>query len=221
MIRTISVLAFHPNEIGPSDAHVSKWVDAGAFEIDVELEDNPANVSFRPVGKFVVQSAEIEGITTYLARLDSKPIGILQLHRNSDGLWASETLGVLSSQQGQGLGLVFYETALADLGKLASSASLSRGSSKLWKFLVTKHRGVFVIQGEYSSTGRPLEVKIKDWVLEQGMTYPVFTKADGTPIQLDNLLRSTNAREKAAAYNGYYLIKAFGGSSKPLEHWPF
>jgi GNAT superfamily N-acetyltransferase len=216
VIKTLLVLGFQDNDIDANSSSIDGWVDAAHSDIEYAKEENPGNVQVRTVGKFTIENAEIEGAQTYVVCLKTKPIGVLILHRNDDRVWATETIGVLPEYQGQNLGTLLYETALADIGKLGSSTSLSGGSSKVWKALCLKHKGVFVIPEDYTSSGKALEVQIKGWVLEGGVTYPVFSKADGTTITLRVLL----ATGSKAAKEGYYLLKAFGGGSKVSENWP-
>ncbi len=216
MIKTLPVLGFQDNDITPSESSIDGWVDAAHSDIEYVKGENPSSVQTRLVGKFTIENAEIEGIHTYVVCLKTKPVGLLLLHRNDDRVWATETIGVLPEYQGQNLGTLLYETALADIGKIGSSTSLSGGSSKLWKALCIKHKGTFVVPEAYTSSGKALEVQIKGWSLEGGTTYPVFSKADGTTVSLRYIL-TTGSK---AAKEGYYLLKAFGGGSKVSENWP-
>lgn len=211
MIKSLPILGFQDNDIDANSSSIDGWIDYAHDEMQRVSKDS------RTVGKFTVVSAALDEGQTYLIYLKDKPIGILSLQRNDDRVWATETIGVLPEYQGQNLGTLLYETALADLGKIGSSTSLSGGSSKVWKALCLKHKGVFVIPEEYSRTGKPLEVQIKDWSVEGGMTYPMFSKSDGSKVTLRSLLISgSNAAKK-----GYYLIRAFGSNPKISDNWPF
>lgn len=213
MIKSVPVLSFQDNDIDANSSSIDAWI-ADAHE---ELQRASSEVQSKTIGKFTMSSAEVDGSQIYLVYQKMTPVGVLILHRNDDRVWATETIGVLPEHQGQNLGTLLYESALTDLGKIGSSVSLSGGSSKVWKALCLKHKGVFVIPEEYSRTGKPLEVQIKGWSVEGGITYPVFSRANGSTVSLIGLLEEGSN----AAKRGYYLIKAFGTSSKISEHWPF
>ena len=216
MIKTLPVLGFQDNDIDANSSSIDSWID---YAHD-EMQGVSGDAHLRTVGKFTVVSAELGGGQTYLVYLIDKPIGILSLQRNDDRVWATETIGILPEYQGQNLGTLLYETALSDLGKIGSSTSLSGGSSKVWRALCLKHKGVFVIPEAYSKTGKPIEVHIKGWVLEGGITYPTFDTSKGTR-SLKEIVKAAGFTEGDAAKEGYYLIKAFGSSSKIAEVWPF
>lgn len=224
MIRNLPVLGFQDNDIGTSDSSIDRWVD----DVYQEMQTS-TDVQSRAVGKFTVSSSELNGFhasylngsQAYLVYQSVKPIGVLVLQRNEDRVWATDTIGVLPEYQGQSLGTILYETALSDLGKIGSSTSLSGGSSKIWKALCIKHKGTYVISAEYSGTGKPVEVQIKDWSLEGRITYPVFSLSDGTLLSLRTLNTRSSLRGKKAASEGYYLIRAFGSNPKVSDNWPF
>jgi GNAT superfamily N-acetyltransferase len=220
MIKGLPILGFQDNDIGVSDSSLDRWVDDAHSGLDSAKEKNPSSVQARAVGKFTIENAEIEGVNTYVVYLKTKPVGLLLLHRNDDQVWATETIGVLPEYQGQNLGTLLYETALADIGRIGSSTSLSGGSSKLWKALCVKHKGVFVIPGGRSGSFKPLEVRISGWVIDAGVTYPTFATSKGTK-SLREIIKAAGFTEGDAAKEGYYLIKAFGSSSKIAEVWPF
>ncbi len=221
MIKALPVLGFQGNSIPTNYAIISDWIESAYSDLEFVKEDNPSSVHTRTIGKFTFINSEIEGVQTYVVCMTAKPVGLLLLLRNSDQVWSTETIGILPEVRGQNLGSLLYETALEDLGKIGSSTSLSGGSSKSWRTLCLKHKGVFVIPSHLAPSHKPTEVRIKDWLVENGTTYPVFDTVAGGEMSLHALLRSQNSREQYAAKEGYYLIKAFGSSSKIAEVWPF
>ncbi len=222
MIRELQVLSFHPNDIGAADNSVATWISGAEWAIQCAAERNPDSVQTRTIQGFTLQDTrETDDSYVYLVSKYATPIGVLLLFRNDDFIWSADTIGVLSEYKGHNLGTLLHETALSDLGKLGSATSLSAGGAKLWKSLVTRHKGTYVIPGKYSVSHRPIEVLIKDWVLDGNITYPVLSTSKG-PRSLKDIIDSpANPKERDAAKEGYYLIKAFGGGTKPLENWPF
>ena len=131
------------------------------------------------------------------------PIGFIQMETQ----YMVHASFVLPKYQGKGLGLFLYEVALKKLGQLFSSTDLSKGSSALWRTLVTKYNGVLVLDKHLIDRPKDIELKVQGWQVVKGITYPVFNTVKGER-NLSNLFKLFNRKSSSAAKESYYKITA-------------
>ncbi len=195
-------LAWTPNRIRKTGLK-REFSDSLRDDMHVWL-DYPKSVTkvsnYRGLSLFEVKQPDIR---SYYATSRNSLFPIAALYVNKDGQrWHSDLVLVMSEYRGIGLGTALYTTAIETLGHLASSNSLSVGSSKLWQFLTKRYKGWFVIPPDESPTHKEMKVKIVGWKTA-GEVYPVFKTQEGLEVSLDTLLK----KDKGAASKGYYLVE--------------
>lgn len=167
--------------------------------------NSPDKVSkLKQSGKFsLFEVADATSKSYYVTHPDSLfPIGMLVCSKY-ENRWRSNTVFVVPTYRGQGLGSLLYEAAINSIGYLTSSEDLSVGSSKLWQSLIKKYKGWYVIPAGVSPSRKQMKIKIVGWKVK-GEVYPVFNTLDGKTVSLDVLLKGKVGR--VAASDGYYLV---------------
>lgn len=191
--------AFTPNKVSKSNV-MPGFRDA----LEETLQDYLAGKKFSYLESrgdyYVVQSYE----QFYLCSTKEPfPIGVLMMNTK----YMVHSSFVMPKHRGKGLGLFLYEVALKKLGQLFSSTDLSKGSSALWRTLVTKYNGVLVLDKHLIDRPKDIELKVQGWQVVKGITYPVFNTVKGKR-NLSNLFKLFNRKSSSAAKESYYKITA-------------
>lgn len=202
--------AFESNDVSKKSLIPIMARDMGLFaELWFEDKLSVRTVEWSQKGYRLV-SIKDEGDSYYaLCGEGPFPIGFTQI-KKENGYPYVEYSAVRSSDQGKGLGLFMYEGMLFDLGILRSSASLSKGSSALWKTLVMKYNGVLVIPKKDSPTKREYQMPVVGWTVEDGITYPMLRTQDNKKVSLFDIMdeHPNGLKEITSAQNAFYLIKS-------------
>jgi hypothetical protein len=158
-----------------------------------------------------------------------RPIAVLFIDTRGGVNYASSSV-VDHQFIGLGIGQQMYELAIKKFGAFASSDNLSKGSSALWRRLVDKYHGFYVIPPNVSPSGRSMQVAIVGWTVDKGITWPIV-QTDQGPASISQILRKETKRidklsnsrdwyskpykerikERApmnAVEQGYFLVKA-------------
>lgn len=140
-----------------------------------------------------------------------KPIGALSTFFGGTDAHAHsvEQVALTKEYIGRGLGLLLYEVVLSKVKVLVSSETLSQGSSRTWRKLVDKYKGVLVVPknsvGTKGADSR-IELPVLGWVTVKGVVYPKVRSIDGKITDLYKLVNSDNPLEAKIAKNTYYRI---------------
>lgn len=195
------LLSFKGNSFGKSNLAVELW--------NTISETADQSTKFKKIGE--AKGTSIWAYEEYvLATVPSEtwaPVGCLQLQQNTDRYQEVQFSVVDKPFLGRGIGQLMYEAKLKDLGHLASSDDLSKGSSALWRRLVTKYKGQLVIPKYNSPTKKALKVAVVDWVVKGGITYPVVETPKGRK-DLKQLASDWKTEGDEAALAAYYLIES-------------
>lgn len=203
------LLAFSPNFLGKGglETMLRKVVDKIDFETATPLGTH--GVYSLGLQK-TAQKTSIFFIT--LTKAPTAPIGFLEVEETW-GFPAAIVSVIATKFQGQGLGRLLYETALKHFGTLASSNDLSKGSSALWRQLVTKYHGTLVLPKAWAPGKKDLALKIVGWDTNDKITFPVLETADGN-MSLRHILDQTRAAGRAKSkgqedlYNSHHAARA-------------
>lgn len=114
------------------------------------------------------------------------------------------TLFIAPEHAGNSYGTVLLEAVLAKEGVLRSSDTLSKGATRLWQKLITKHKGKLCVP--VAGVSKPYVVDIVDWDMSGGYAYPVVMRA-GVKVSLRTLLKSKGFQEQLSAEKSFFIVR--------------